>query len=449
MSMKEKALLIKEDFDQLFDAGKQNVISNSKYIEKQANGKFIRLDDVSEVAHKVVVKADTPTEVKVYGKNIFDGQLEGGSIDSNTGNNLNTSTSTRSINYIPIIPNTTYTISREITGKNIRTRFYDKNKTYIGYGFSAVNTPMTFVSKEDYAFLRLELVGGTVDEKVQVEFDSATEYEPYTEQTITATPNGAEVASMCPIMNFLADNDVTVDYYGSYGRQAQRLEWWGKYLGYKETNRQAKYLYMAFGGYAWDDTTFDPPFDIYSSNSSSMFMNSYVQDVRGILERNNVRIIFSDDPIHNQHYSVFQNSKIKYLPYLKLPYGGSCYGWFTNCTQLIEVDGYECLEKHAFETSSGAQKTFQGCTNLEHIIFHGTIANNINLQWCTKLDLESLISLVSCLKTFTPSDSGYKTKTVTLSAESWALLDTYVYENMPEWSDAQDWVGGWYGWNFA
>ena len=72
MSMKEKALLIKEDFDQLFDAGKQSVIANSKYIEKTASGKVIRLDDVSEVAHKVVVKADTPTEVTVCGKNLFD-----------------------------------------------------------------------------------------------------------------------------------------------------------------------------------------------------------------------------------------------------------------------------------------------------------------------------------------------------------------------------------------
>ena len=69
--MKEKALQVKQDMDQLFDAGKQDVIDNSKYIEKSASGSVIRLDDVSEVAHKVKVKADTPTEVKVYGKNLF------------------------------------------------------------------------------------------------------------------------------------------------------------------------------------------------------------------------------------------------------------------------------------------------------------------------------------------------------------------------------------------
>lgn len=245
--------------------------------------------------------------------------------------------------------------------------------------------------------------------------------------------------------------NVGLQYGIEQGRQAQRLEWWRKYLGYKEENRQAKYMYMAFAGYAWDDTTFDPPFDIYASNSSSMFMNSYVQDVRGILNRNNSKIIFSDDPVHNQHYGVFQSSRAKYLPYLKLPYGGSCYGWFTNCSHLIEVDGYECLEKHAFETSSGANKTFQGCTELVHIIFHGIIANTINLQWCTKLDLESLVSLFRCLKNFKNDepDKAY-TKTLTLSTESWAILDTWCLENgYEDFMNAQDVIQTYLGWNVA
>ena len=70
MSIKEKALQLKQDFDDVHEAGKQSVIANSKYIEKQATGKVISLTDVSEVAHKVKVYGDGQ-EVEVYGKNLL------------------------------------------------------------------------------------------------------------------------------------------------------------------------------------------------------------------------------------------------------------------------------------------------------------------------------------------------------------------------------------------
>lgn len=219
------------------------------------------------------------------------------------------------------------------------------------------------------------------------------------------------------------------------GKKEQYLEWWADYLGYKPTNRLPIPMYMGFAGYRWNDTTFDPPYDIFVSSTSSLFSYSYVEDIRGILSRNNVSIIFDEsNSKFNQHYNVFANSKVKYLPYLKLPKYGNCYGWFTFCGNLIEVDGYECLEKHTFETSSGTSKTFQGCTNLEHIIFHGTIANNINMQWCTKLDLESLLSLINCLKNFNGSTEEW-TKTITLSTESWDLLK--AQGNIYTWAEME------------
>ena len=245
----------------------------------------------------------------------------------------------------------------------------------------------------------------------------------------------------------VSEMDEGVNEVYEAGKRAQHLEWWADYLGYTPINRTSKAMYQGFAGYGWDDTTFDPPYDIFVRQSSQMFSYSFVQDIRGILKRNNVSIIFDESQSYfTQHYDLFASSKVKYLPYLKLPKYGRCYGWFARCDNLIEVDGYECLENHTFETSSGSNKTFQGCTNLVHIIFHGTIANDINLQWSTKLDLESLISLVSCLKLFNSSDSGYKTKTVTLSAESWALLDTTYSPDGLTYSDVV--VSG-KGWNRA
>ena len=118
MSIAEKTLLLKQDFDDVHEAGKQSVISNSKYIEKSATGKFINLTDVSEVSHKVKVFGvgnevevyGVGNEVEVYGKNLFDGVLESGYID-NDGTLKNYNGTVRSASYIPVLPNTSYSLS--------------------------------------------------------------------------------------------------------------------------------------------------------------------------------------------------------------------------------------------------------------------------------------------------------------------------------------------------
>ena len=61
--------------DEVFESGKNEILFNSKYLEKQATGNVIALNDVSEVYHKVKVYADEPTEVDVYGKNLFNNEL--------------------------------------------------------------------------------------------------------------------------------------------------------------------------------------------------------------------------------------------------------------------------------------------------------------------------------------------------------------------------------------
>ena len=412
--------------------GREEFVSKSKYIPKQATGKVISLNDVSEVYHKVKVYGDG--EVDVYGKNLFDGVLEIGAIYSDTGENVTTTASTRTVNYIPILPNTTYTISREITNQNIRTRFYDKDKNYIEYGFSGTNSPKTFTTKDNYCYMRLELAGGTVDEKIQVEFGNATPYEPYNKQTIISTPNGTEANPLCPNMTFLADSDITVDYYGSYGMNEERIRFWGNYLNFGNV----KELYLAFGGYAWNERTFNPLYDINASNSSQMFTYSYIQDLRGILQRNGVSLIFNDTKAgYTQHFSVFRYSKIKYLPYLRMPTTSSAYGWFENCTELEEIDGLYVNQNNLFQATSGTNKTFQNCSKLTHCIFSGVIANDINLQWSPLLDDESLVSLVETLRNLF-DDMDLETgdipyRTLTLHADCWNRLKSMIYPDPPHW----------------
>lgn len=65
------------------------------------------------------------------GKNLFDGQLELGSLDA-SGINMVDSTRVRSINYIPIKPLTTYVINISSGSFTLEIRYYDINQVCIG-----------------------------------------------------------------------------------------------------------------------------------------------------------------------------------------------------------------------------------------------------------------------------------------------------------------------------
>ena len=67
------------------------------------------------------------------GKNLMP-EWEQGTISTGTGENSASSNAIRSIGYIPVVPNTLYTISRIGTGTTVGVRCYDKDKNYIGIG---------------------------------------------------------------------------------------------------------------------------------------------------------------------------------------------------------------------------------------------------------------------------------------------------------------------------
>lgn len=102
----------------------------------------------------------------------------------------------------------------------------------------------------------------------------------------------------------------------------------------------------------------------------------------------------------------------------------SLYSAFAFCDVLIEVDtdiavanptggtllnsifrGCYALQKVKKLTaypSAVWKQSFENCTALTHIIFDGTIgANGLNLSWSTKLDKESITSIINALSTTT------------------------------------------------
>lgn len=142
-------------------------------------------------------------EVKTIGKNLFDGVLEQGSVNSQGINNTNT-TRLRTKNYISVYPNTTYAlkVNENTTGKNLQfsISYYDKND-YTTYRLSYLNwttsNPITFTTPNDCHYIRFLIAytdSSTINttdniSKIQVEKTQTTPYEPYKSNTYLYTLN--------------------------------------------------------------------------------------------------------------------------------------------------------------------------------------------------------------------------------------------------------------------
>ena len=150
-----------------------------------------------------VVKGDNT--IKVTGKNLFDGILEIGMIDYDTGVNANNNNRARSKNYIPI--NTlTFTIIREESFSSAQTiglRYYDKNFNYIGR--DAINGFTNYATKtvdnsldtsKTVAYMRFILMTTNDTSKTFcIRTDNGTTYEPYQEQTYPIALHGKNLCS--------------------------------------------------------------------------------------------------------------------------------------------------------------------------------------------------------------------------------------------------------------
>lgn len=78
---------------------------------------------------------DSPIEIQSVGertKNLFDGNIERGEINVDTGTNSNNSALIRTVDYIPV-SNKIYSLSRTLASGFMSFRFYDADKNYVGY----------------------------------------------------------------------------------------------------------------------------------------------------------------------------------------------------------------------------------------------------------------------------------------------------------------------------
>ena len=182
----------------------------------------------------------TGAKVSRYGKNLFDNVFEYGQILSSDGGAAPTTNPFLALytpTYIPILPNTKYTMTNPIRNNTQKTRFYDINKNYIGHdmgntnfiannaGGSLIRTSLT--PKNAY-YMRFELDFNNAsaatevlnainagEYRYQFELGDPTEFEDFKEaQTATADESGvvAGIKSLSPVMTLVVDKvDAMID----------------------------------------------------------------------------------------------------------------------------------------------------------------------------------------------------------------------------------------------
>ena len=133
-----------------------------------------------------IVSAGTE-EIVEQGRNLWDEVWGVGSINASSGNDEGSKEAIYSKNYTPIIPNSTYIFVYAGSAKieNVKTRFYDDNKKYIGYNDNngqIVYPNKAFITPLNAFYVRFTLppdYGNVYKNDIALIADSSGTYVPY------------------------------------------------------------------------------------------------------------------------------------------------------------------------------------------------------------------------------------------------------------------------------
>lgn len=449
--------------EEVFEAGRNDVLCNSKYIPKSATGKVISLTDVSEVAHKVKVKGDGQ-EVEVYGKNLLPYPYEKTTITSgaitftvNADSSVSAvGTSTAIANFqmatkLPMKGGKTYTFSTGSANVTVLLTYKKGNGSTYYLPATSAHASMTWEDDFELVSFGVRVLSGvTVNETIYPIIVEGSNYdgkwEPYTHQTITATPNGTEIDSMCPNMNFFADADITVDYYSSFGMAEKELAMWNAL-----TNYGARYSYSRAFAYT-DYTGYTIPSGLCRPTKviGDMFYCYHGTELPRGIDCSGFDVSSTLTSYHCNNTFAY-STNLTHIYDMGIPANKTYTGVCINCKALKSIEIIRCSEESIFDNNS-----FNGCSALTHVIFSGVIASDINLQWSKNLDTESLVSLAvtlahlittECNPEGTNVPEGLQfTLTVTLSPESWAILENTPYPGIDSSISCADFITSAKGW---
>ncbi|MFA5720004.1 MAG: hypothetical protein WC939_02960, partial [Acholeplasmataceae bacterium] len=129
-----------------------------------------------------IMSVDMDKRVTSVGKNLFDGELEVGTIGFSTGNNETNITRSRTKNFIKVLPSTAYTLKSPLVTNDMNIYEYDINKVFISAtNFSSAYTGKTQTMSSNTHYIRFQNAS-TNDTTVLYQLEQgtvATTYEPY------------------------------------------------------------------------------------------------------------------------------------------------------------------------------------------------------------------------------------------------------------------------------
>ena len=187
----------------------------------------------------------------------------------------------------------------------------------------------------------------------------------------------------------IAENEQKVFEAGkAEGVQSEYDRFWDEY----QTKGNRRNYSSAFSGLAWNDNTYNPKYPIIVTNIATMLFQNATMIT-------NTKVPITIDSANQ--VSVFSGmTRLKTIPSIKVTSKVTFSGWFNSCSAL------------------------------ERIIFteDSVIANNIDLSPATKLDGESITSIINALSTTATGKSATLSKTAVNNAfttDEWkALTDT-------------------------
>lgn len=175
--------------------------------------------------------------VSVVGKNLFDGEIEFGQLSISTGEKTTPASDRyRTVNFVPILPNTTYTYSSNL-GAERWSCYYDENKVFISSFHMITSTSgktATFTTPVNARYIKWYTIGGATEYTQQLEIGSvATSFQPYSGQEVELNL-GKNLLNAQLLTPVAVEFGLQVDEYGNVSDSSPNSD--SRNWGYENNN---------------------------------------------------------------------------------------------------------------------------------------------------------------------------------------------------------------------
>lgn len=219
-------------------------------------------------------------------------------------------------------------------------------------------------------------------------------------------------------LQIIAENELKVYEAGYAKGKAEggdgNDKFWDIYQDYgKRTNYS-----NGFAGAGWTTEILKPKYNIIPTDAYMLFRNSNVEgNLPTILHSLGITLDFSKAT--NTQYLFNSASKITHIGVVDVSSSTNSNvldSTFAYATSLVSIEKL----KWSDNAKGLFLNTFTSCNSLENVTFEGTISKNgLNLQWSTKLNKDSLTSIINCLS----SDTSGLTVTLSKTAVNMAFTE--------------------------